>query len=138
MGDHLRIADILIRNSSSNLAILVEADPKAPFSIATTSQCREGRYSIPRIAPLYLWSSPYSTESQVLSKAASSTIFWVWYDSTWDWTPVSQTISEHSTHLEIIYFKTKLILELVFKQLMSRQPNTEQVWCFCLIPPGRV
>ena len=23
----------------------------------------------------------------------------LWYDVTWDWTQVSQTISEHSTHL---------------------------------------
>ena len=23
---------------------------------------------------------------------------WTWYYSTWDWTPVSQTIGEHSTH----------------------------------------
>ena len=22
----------------------------------------------------------------------------LWYDSTWDWTPVSQVIGEHSTH----------------------------------------
>ena len=22
----------------------------------------------------------------------------LWYDSTWDWTPIIQTISEHSTH----------------------------------------
>ena len=22
----------------------------------------------------------------------------IWYDSTWDWTPVSQDIGEHSTH----------------------------------------
>ena len=27
----------------------------APFSIATTPRCRGGRYSIPRIAPLYPW-----------------------------------------------------------------------------------
>ena len=32
------------------LAILVEGDPKAPFSIATTPGCREGRYSFPWIA----------------------------------------------------------------------------------------
>ena len=32
---------------------LVEGDPKAPFSIATTPRCRGGRYSISRIAPLY-------------------------------------------------------------------------------------
>ena len=28
------------------------------FSIATTLRCRGGHYSIPRIAPLYPWSSP--------------------------------------------------------------------------------
>ena len=35
------------------LATIVEGDPKAPFSIATTPRCREGRYSFPWIAPLY-------------------------------------------------------------------------------------
>ena len=35
------------------LATIVEGDPKAPFSIATTSRCRGGRYSIPWIASLY-------------------------------------------------------------------------------------
>ena len=35
------------------LATLVEGDPKAPFSIATTPRCRGGRNSIPWIAPLY-------------------------------------------------------------------------------------
>ena len=44
------------------LATLVEGDPKAPFSIATTRRCR-GRYSIPYIAPLYPWSLPYSAKS---------------------------------------------------------------------------
>ena len=40
-------------NSKVKLATIVEGDPKAPFSIATTPRCRGGRYSIPRIAPLY-------------------------------------------------------------------------------------
>ena len=40
-------------NSKVKLATIVEGDPKAPFSIATTRRCREGRYSIPWIAPLY-------------------------------------------------------------------------------------
>ena len=31
---------------------LVEGDPKVPFSIATTSRCREGQYSFIWIAPL--------------------------------------------------------------------------------------
>ena len=29
------------------LATIVEGDPKAPFSIATTPRCRGGRYSFP-------------------------------------------------------------------------------------------
>ena len=37
----------------SKFATIVEGDPKAPFSIATTPRCRGGRYSIPWIAPLY-------------------------------------------------------------------------------------
>ena len=35
------------------LATLVEVDFKAPFSIASTSMCREGCFSIPWIAPFY-------------------------------------------------------------------------------------
>ena len=34
------------------LATLVEGDPKAPFSIATTPKCRGRRHSIPWIALL--------------------------------------------------------------------------------------
>ena len=32
---------------------LIEGEPKAPFSIATTPRCRGGRYFIPSVAPLY-------------------------------------------------------------------------------------
>ena len=53
------------------LAILVESDPKAPFSIVTTPRCR-GVQLLLWIAPLYPWSLPY-----VLSKVASTTMFWV-------------------------------------------------------------
>ena len=35
------------------LANIVEGDPKAPFSIATTPRCWGGRYSFPWIALLY-------------------------------------------------------------------------------------
>ena len=48
--------------SKVKLTTLVEGDLKAPFSIATTSRCREGRYSIPWFAPLYPWSLPYNAE----------------------------------------------------------------------------
>ena len=36
------------------LVTVVEGDPKAPFSIATTSRDRGGRYSFHWITPLYL------------------------------------------------------------------------------------
>ena len=48
--------------SKVKLATIVEGDPKAPFSIATSPRCRGGRYSIPRIAPLYPWTVPYNAE----------------------------------------------------------------------------
>ena len=48
--------------SKVRLVTVVEDDPKAPFSIATTPRCREESYSFPWIAPLYLWSLPYIAE----------------------------------------------------------------------------
>ena len=51
-----------ICKSKVKLATIVEGDPKAPFSIATTPRCRGGRYSIPWIAPLYPWTVPYNAE----------------------------------------------------------------------------
>ena len=44
------------------LVTVVEGDPKAPFSIATTLRCRGGRISIPWIARLYPWSLPDNAE----------------------------------------------------------------------------
>ena len=44
------------------LATLVEGDPKAPFSIATTPRCRRGHYSFHWIAPLYPGSVPNNAE----------------------------------------------------------------------------
>ena len=53
---------VYIYISKVKLATIVEGDPKAPFSIATTPRCRGGRYSIPWIAPLYPWTVPYNAE----------------------------------------------------------------------------
>ena len=44
------------------LLTVVEGDPKAPFSIATTPRRWGGPYSFPRIAPLYPWFLPYNAE----------------------------------------------------------------------------
>ena len=56
------------------LAIIVEGDPKAPFSVATTPKCRVGRYSFHWIAPL----TPNTLLTMLsVKQEASSTIFWV-------------------------------------------------------------
>ena len=44
------------------LATVVEGNPMAPFSIATTPRCRGGGYSFPWIVPLNPWSVPYNSE----------------------------------------------------------------------------
>ena len=46
----------------SKLATVVEGDPKAPFSTATTLMSMGGRNSFPWIAPLYPWYVPYNAE----------------------------------------------------------------------------
>ena len=51
-----------IFNKYVKLATLVEGDPKALFSIATTLRYRGGCYSFPWIAPFYPWSLPCNAE----------------------------------------------------------------------------
>ena len=58
--------------SNVKLITVVKGSPKAPFSIATTPRCMEGRYSFPWIAPLPLIFTLYCWE---LSKAVSRGIF---------------------------------------------------------------
>ena len=65
-----RLPDLVIKKVK--LAIVVQGDQKAPFSIATTPRCREGRYSFFWIAPLYPWYVTYIC--WVLSKEVSSAI----------------------------------------------------------------
>ena len=65
LAPHISVLSYLFSFFFLKLATIVEGDPKAPFSIATTPRCRGGRYSIPRIAPLYPWTVPYNAEYQV-------------------------------------------------------------------------
>ena len=64
---------------------VVESDPKASFSIATTLRCREGHYFFPWIAPLYF--DPYLIMLSVKQDGIKYHFLSLWYDSTWDWTP---------------------------------------------------
>ena len=81
--------------SKVKLATVIEGAPKAPFSIASTPRYWRGLYSIPWIAPLYPW---YLIMLNVKQGGIKYHFLSLCYDSTWNWTPVSQTIGEHSTH----------------------------------------
>ena len=47
------ISDIKVEIKVKSWSIVVEGDPKTPFSLTTTPRCRGGRYFFPFIAPLY-------------------------------------------------------------------------------------
>ena len=79
---------------SKKWATIVEGNPKAPFSIATTPRCRGGRYSFPGL--LYFTLDPYLIMLSVKQGGIKYHFLSLWYDSTWDWTQVSRAIGEHS------------------------------------------
>ena len=79
------------------LATVVECEPKAPFSIVITPRCRWGRYSFPGL--LHFTLDPYLIMLSVEQGGIKYHFLSVWHDSTWDWTPDSRTIGEHSTPL---------------------------------------
>ena len=75
---------------------IVVGKSEAPFSIATTSRGRRGRYSFPWITPLtldpliiMLSDKPGGIKYHSLSLR---------YDTTWNGTPVSRTIGENPNH----------------------------------------
>ena len=67
---------------SIKLATIVEGNPKAPFSIATTPRCRGGRYSFPGL--LYFILDPYLIMLSVKQGGIKYHFLSLWYDSTWD------------------------------------------------------
>ena len=73
---------------------VVQDNLKAPFSIATTSRCRGGHYSFLWIAPLTL--DAYLIMLSVKQGGIKYYFLSLRYDSTWDWTLISQSFGEHS------------------------------------------
>ena len=61
------------------LATIVEGNPKAPFSIATTPMCRGGRYSFPGL--LYFTLDPYLIMLSVKQGGIKYHFLSLWYDS---------------------------------------------------------
>ena len=68
---------------------VVKSDPKALFLIATTPRCRGRCYAFPWIAPLTFI---------MLNRRHQVPFFSLWYDSSWDWNPVSRIIGERSNY----------------------------------------
>ena len=91
---YLFVTRDLYLSKKVKLATIVEGNPKAPFSIATTPRCRGGRYSFPGL--LYFTLDPYLIMLSVKQRGIKYHFLSLWYDSTWDWTQVSRAIGEHS------------------------------------------
>ena len=92
------------------MATVVEGDPKDPFSKATTG-VGEGATPFPGL--LHFTLDPYHIMLSVKQGGIKYHFLSLWYDLTWDWTPVSQTISEHST--TFIYTQRKTAEQLNIK-----------------------
>ena len=84
----------IVTGNYIKLATIVEGDPKAPFSIATTPRCKGGPYSLPWLLRFTL--DPYLIMLSVKQGGIKYLFLSLWYDSTWDWTQASRAIGEHS------------------------------------------
>ena len=72
----------------------MKGDPKDPFSIHQG----EGEGATPFPGLLHFTFYPYLIMLTVKQGGIKYGFLSLWYDSTWDWTLVSRTIGEHSTH----------------------------------------
>ena len=94
------------------LVTVVEGDPKAPFSIGV----REGATPFPEL--LHFTLDLYLMILSVKQGDIKYHFLSLWYDSTWDWTPISRTIDEHSTHqVKVSIFEASLTKRLSIRLL---------------------
>ena len=68
--------------SKVKLATVVEGDPNAPFSIATTPMCSEGAILFPELPPFTL--DTYLILLCVKQGGIKHHLKILWYDTTWD------------------------------------------------------
>ena len=78
------------------MATIVEGNPNAPFSLATTPRCRVGATPFPGL--LHFTLDAYLIMLSDKQGSIKYHFLSLWYDSTWDWTQVSGVISGHSNH----------------------------------------
>ena len=94
---------------------LAKGDLKVSFSISTTPRHKGGCYSLPWIASLTF--VQYLIKLSVKQGGIKYHFLSLWYESTWDWTLLSWTISKHSTHyanIIIILILTSFSNQLCF------------------------
>ena len=84
------------------LVTIIEGNPKAPFSRATTPMCRGRRYSFPGL--LYFTLDPYLIMLSVKQRGIKYHFLSLWYDSTWDWTQVSRAIGQCPVYIYIYIY----------------------------------
>ena len=96
------VKSCLVGGSDKYSATVVEGDPKAPFSKATTPRCRGGRYSFPGL--LHFTLDAYLIMLSVKQGVIKYHFLSLWYNSTWDWTQVSRAISKHCNHYANVRF----------------------------------
>ena len=118
------------------LAILIEGDLKAPFSIAIIPRCREGATPFPGLFHFTL--DPYLIILSAKQGGIKYHFLSLWYDLTWDWSLVSWTIGKHSTHeangpvynSDTWYISNEQINEQHPKWIFGYQPNINQIFLF--------
>ena len=99
------------------MATIVEGNPKAPFSIATTPRCRGGRYSFPGL--LYFTLDPYLIMLSVKQGVIKYHFLSLWYDSTWDYFSLYIYISLSLSLYLYIYIYIYISLSLYFSLSLS-------------------
>ena len=104
--------------NSIKLVTVVEGDPKAPFSIATTPWCK-GEDATPFPGLLYPFLDPYLIMLRVKQEGIKYRFLSLCYDSTWGWTQVFRAISEHSNHHDNVRSKYTIAFKLTFKVVLK-------------------
>ena len=103
-----------------NLVTIVKGNPKAPFLKATTPRCRGGCYPFPGLLHFIL--DLYLIMLSVKKGGIKYHFLSLWYNSTWDWTRVSQAIGKHSNHSANVQLGWLLVGLVWFLCLMAYQP----------------
>ena len=86
----------MISSASSCWRLQSRVTRRLPFQVLQHQGVEDGATPFPRLLKFTL--DPYHIMLSVKQDGIKYHFLSLWYDSTWDWTPVSRTIGEHSTH----------------------------------------